>query len=72
MCVAGPGRIFEAVTSQTKTVDNAAPVVTGTQTGVENPIDTLKISKKLKNEREGKKVKITRATGRSPFDINIT
>jgi len=72
MCMGSQGRILEAVTGQTKTVDNAAPVVTGTQTGVENPIDTLKISKKLKNEREGKKVKITRATGRSPFDIKIT
>ena len=54
---------------------NDAPVVTGTQKNVEDPIDTSKVTARLKKKRsderfkEGQKVFVNR--GRSPFDLKI-
>ena len=53
--------------------DDAPPVVTGSQTGVDNPIDTAKATETLRIERQetegfqnpGDSLKITGITGRA-------
>ena len=71
MCTGYGGGMFDAVLGKT-TVKNAAPVVTGTQTGVENPIDTTEVSKRLKKDREGNKLKLKgKGKGLSPLDLKI-
>jgi len=39
---------------QQTTFDNSPPVVTGMQTGVDNPIDTAKVTEELKIQRKTK------------------
>ena len=74
MCFANPAPIARAVISS-KAPRNDAPVVTGRQKDVENPIDTSKVTQRLKKKRsderfkEGQKVFVNR--GRSPFDLKI-
>ena len=50
---------------------NDAPVVTGRQTGVENPIDTSKVTKRLKKQRGQQVEKRKKLSGRSPLDLKI-
>tara|TARA_R100001443_G_scaffold15282_1_gene25159 strand:+ start:256 stop:474 length:219 start_codon:yes stop_codon:yes gene_type:complete len=71
MCFPKNEKVLDAVQGRT-TVDNAAPVVTGKQKGIENPIDTAKVTKRLKKQRAntGEK-KVFTARGRSPLDLKI-
>ena len=56
-----------------RTFDDSPPVVTGSQTGVENPIDTAKATEELKIKRQkrkgsynpGESLKIAGVTGKS-------
>ena len=54
---------------------NDAPVVTGRQRNVENPIDTSKATSRLKkkrsDERFKKGIEKLTARGRSPLDLKI-
>lgn len=52
MCFFGGGR-STAATPKT-TFDDSPPVVTGMQTGVDNPIDTAKVTEELKIKRQNK------------------
>ena len=48
MCFFGSSR---ATPAPQRTFDDSPPVVTGSQTGVENPIDTKKVTEKLEQDR---------------------
>ena len=50
---------------------NDAPVVTGRQTGIEAPIDTSKVTKRLKKQRGQQVEKKKKLVGRSPLDLKI-
>ena len=73
MCVGPTEAIARAVGITKKKDRNDAPVVTGEQTGVSDPIDTSKVTKKLKKQRsQDDPVKIVaKGKGRSPFDLKI-
>ena len=76
MCVGPFAAVQKAVSVATKKEDrNDAPVITGRQKDVENPIDTSKATARLKKRREGdpaKKAKaIAKGRGRSPLDLKI-
>ena len=51
MCFFGGGK---ATTPQKTTFDDSPPVVTGMQTGVDNPVDTAKVTEELKIKRIAK------------------
>ena len=46
--------VVKATTPQKTTFDDSPPVVTGMQTGVDNPIDTAKVTEELKIKRQNK------------------
>mgnify|MGYP003139444777 CR=1 FL=1 len=74
MCVGPLVPISRAVGIATKKKErNDAPIVTGKQTDVRDPIDTSKVTKRLKKQRsQDDPVKIVaRGKGRSPFDLKI-
>ena len=74
MCVAPLAPVARAIGIATKKRErNDAPIVTGKQTGVQDPIDTSKVTKKLKKQRsQDEPVKtIARGKSRSPFDLKI-
>ena len=48
------GRRAKAATPPKTTFDDSPPVVTGTQTGVDNPVDTEKVTEELKIKRMAK------------------
>ena len=52
MCFFGGGA--RAATPPKTTFDDSPPVVTGMQTGVDNPIDTAKVTEELKIKRMNK------------------
>ncbi len=52
MCVGGGGRSYPQ--PQRPEFDDSPPVVTGRQTGVENPKDTKKATEELKIRRQKK------------------
>ena len=62
-------------TIASKAPRNDAPVVTGQQTKVENPIDTSKVTQRLKKRRSDERFKegqrIAFGKGRSPNDLKI-
>ena len=73
MCLPIANAVRGVVSS--KAERNDAPVVTGTQKNVEDPIDPSKFTSRLKKKRsderikEGQKVFVNR--GRLPFDLKI-
>ena len=74
MCVGNPGGIARAVISS-RAPRNDAPVVTGRQRDVEAPIDTSKVTARLKKRRSDERFKegqrIAFGKGRSPNDLKI-
>ena len=74
MCVGNPGGIARAVISS-RAPRNDAPVVTGRQRDVEAPIDTSKVTARLKKKRSDERFKegqrIFSGKGRSPNDLKI-
>ena len=72
MCFANPP-IRQVVSTQAER--NDAPVVTGRQTGVENPIDTSKVTARLKKKRSDERFaqgqRNLSGKGRSPLDLKI-
>ena len=74
MCVGNPGGIARAVISS-RAPRNDAPVVTGRQRDVENPIDTSKVTARLKKKRSDERFqegfRIASGKGRSPNDLKI-
>jgi len=71
MCI---GRNRELYYSKIAKNRNAAPTVTGTQIGVDNPIDTKKVTEQLKIKRLDELEKINKpltGRGRSPFDLRV-
>ena len=62
-------------TIASKASRNDAPVVTGKQKDVENPIDTSKVTQRLKKRRLDERFKegqrIVSGKGRSPNDLKI-
>jgi len=72
MCVLAPVSRALGLTPS-KRERNDAPVVTGQQTKVENPIDTSKVTKRLKRQRsQDEPVKtVAKGRSRSPFDLKI-
>lgn len=52
MCFFGRGA--RAATPPKTTFDDSPPVVTGMQTGVDNPVDTAKVTEELKIKRMNK------------------
>ena len=52
MCFFGGGA--RAATPPKTTFDDSPPVVTGMQTGVDNPVDTAKVTEELKIKRQNK------------------
>ena len=52
MCFFGGGA--RAATPPKTTFDDSPPVVTGMQTGVDNPVDTAKVTEELKIKRMNK------------------
>ena len=74
MCVGNPGGIARAVISS-RAPRNDAPVVTGRQRDVEAPIDTSKVTARLKKRRSDERFKegqrIVSGKGRSPNDLKI-
>ena len=73
MCMGGGG-FQQVVASQARR--NDAPIVTGRQRGVADPIDTSKVTARLKkrrsDERYAQGLKNMSAKGRSPNDLKIT
>jgi len=75
MCF-GPlaGRVGKDLISS-KAPRNDAPVITGRQRNVENPIDTSKVTQRLKKKRSDERFKegqrIVSGKGRSPNDLKI-
>tara|TARA_R100000231_G_scaffold69674_1_gene55393 strand:+ start:134 stop:358 length:225 start_codon:yes stop_codon:yes gene_type:complete len=67
--------IFKSVVAS-KAPRNDAPVVTGKQKDVENPIDTSKVTARLKKRRLDDRFKagerILKGQSRSPNDLKIT
>jgi len=72
MCVLAPVSRALGLTPS-KRERNDAPVVTGQQTKIENPIDTSKVTKRLKRQRsQDEPVKtVAKGRSRSPFDLKI-
>ena len=75
MCVANPmAPVIRGVISS-KAPRNDAPVVTGRQRDVEAPIDTSKVTARLKKRRSDERFKegqrIISGKGRSPNDLKI-
>jgi len=74
MCFGNPEPIAKAVISS-KAPRNDAPVVTGRQKNVEAPIDTSKVTARLKKKRSDERFKegqrIFSGKGRSPLDLKI-
>ena len=74
MCFGNPAPIARAVISS-KAPRNDAPVVTGRQRDVEAPIDTSKVTQRLKKKRSDEKFKegqrVISGKGRSPNDLKI-
>ena len=74
MCFANPAPIARAVISS-KAPRNDAPVVTGRQKDVENPIDTSKVTQRLKKKRSDERFaqgqRNLSGKGRSPLDLKI-
>jgi len=72
MCFVNPP-IRQVISSQAPR--NDAPVVTGRQTGVENPIDTSKATARLKKRRSDERFaqgqRKLSGKGRSPLDLKI-
>tara|TARA_B000000532_G_scaffold139057_1_gene111616 strand:+ start:234 stop:458 length:225 start_codon:yes stop_codon:yes gene_type:complete len=70
----GGGAIRQVVASQAPR--NDAPIVTGRQKGVADPIDTSKVTARLKKKRGEDQfqqgLKNMSAKGRSPNDLKIT
>tara|TARA_R100000655_G_scaffold6495_1_gene18606 strand:+ start:420 stop:653 length:234 start_codon:yes stop_codon:yes gene_type:complete len=76
MCVGPFAAVQKAVSVATKKEDrNDAPVVTGKQKDVEAPIDTSKVTARLKKKRSDESFKegqrIVSGKGRSPNDLKI-
>ena len=74
MCFIGQDRVARGLISS-KAERNDAPVVTGKQKDVENPIDTSKVTARLKKKRSDERFKegqrIVSGKGRSPNDLKI-
>ena len=75
MCFAfSPAKVFRNTVSS-KAPRNDAPVVTGRQRNVEDPIDTSKVTARLKKKRSDERFKegqrILSGKGRSPLDLKI-
>ena len=72
MCIAS--QLIRPLISS-KAPRNDAPVVTGQQTKVENPIDTSKVTQRLKKRRSDERFKegqkIVTGKARSPNDLKI-
>ena len=72
MCIANPP-IRQLVSTQAPR--NDAPVVTGRQRNVENPIDTSKVTARLKKKRSDERFaqgqRNLSGKGRSPLDLKI-
>ena len=72
MCFANPP-IRQVVSTQAER--NDAPVVTGRQRDVENPIDTSKVTARLKKKRSDERFaqgqRNLSGKGRSPLDLKI-
>ena len=73
MCIANQ-RLKKAVIGNAAE-RNDAPVVTGRQRNIENPIDTSKATSRLKKKRSDERFKKGQekftAKGRSPLDLKI-
>jgi len=73
MCI---GRQAFPAVVQSQAPRNDAPTVTGRQRGVTDPIDTSKVTARLKkrrsDERYAQGLKNMSAKGRSPNDLKIT
>ena len=73
MCI---GRPATQAVVQSQAPRNDAPTVTGRQRGVADPIDTSKVTARLKkrrsDERYAQGLKNMSAKGRSPNDLKIT
>ena len=73
MCMGGGG-FQQVVASQARR--NDAPIVTGRQRGVADPIDTSKVTARLKKRRQEDQfqegLRNMSAKGRSPNDLKIT
>jgi len=74
MCFGNTAPIIRGVISS-KAPRNDAPVVTGRQKDVENPIDTSKVTARLKKKRSDERFaqgqRIISGKGRSPLDLKI-
>ena len=73
MCI---GRQASQAVVQSQAPRNDAPTVTGRQRGVTDPIDTSKVTARLKKRRQDDRyaqgIKNMSAKGRSPNDLKIT
>ena len=73
MCI---GRQASQAVIQSQAPRNDAPTVTGRQRGVTDPIDTSKVTARLKKRRQDDRyaqgLKNMSAKGRSPNDLKIT
>ena len=73
MCI---GRQASQAVIQSQAPRNDAPTVTGRQRGVTDPIDTSKVTARLKirrsDERYAQGLRNKSAKGRSPNDLKIT
>lgn len=73
MCI---GRQASQAVVQSQAPRNDAPTVTGRQRGVTDPIDTSKVTARLKKRRQDERfaqgIKNMSAKGRSPNDLKIT
>ena len=73
MCI---GRQASQAVVQSQAPRNDAPTVTGRQRGVTDPIDTSKVTARLKkrrsDERYAQGLRNMSAKGRSPNDLQIT
>ena len=74
MCFIGQDRVIKGLTSS-KAERNDAPVVTGRQKNVEDPIDTSKVTARLKKKRSDERFaqgqRNLSGKGRSPLDLKI-
>tara|TARA_R100000353_G_scaffold159306_1_gene118771 strand:- start:81 stop:284 length:204 start_codon:yes stop_codon:yes gene_type:complete len=67
MCI---GNFKEIYDTKIKKNRNASPLISGSQIGVNNPIDTKKATEQLKINRQSKD-KPLKLRGRSPFDLRL-
>ena len=74
MCFIGQDRVAKGLIAS-KAPRNDAPVVTGRQKDVENPIDTSKVTARLKKKRSDERFaqgqRNLSGKGRSPLDLKI-